>query len=192
MNSARFFFWSLFFFSSLKFCRYAAFGGEVAAFSRDLIDIYRESNPEGVVMTDDIVAPSLVIVWLSKIFPLLLNVHQQVSAALKGQARYDAIAQVWIEAWMILGCLKNFVLERLHWRRSVLVATWFLQWMELPSTLWPVFSPPPLMLTLHWRRDSSDHLTASVPFAWLCRDLLLRLLPWLQLRLPLPPKLLPE
>jgi hypothetical protein len=42
------------------FFRYAAFGGEVAAFSSELINIYRASNPNGVVMTDDIVAPSLV------------------------------------------------------------------------------------------------------------------------------------
>jgi len=56
--------------------RYEAFGGEVAAMSKELIQYIRNKDENLIVMTDDIVAPSLV------------------DKSLEGQARYDAIAQV--------------------------------------------------------------------------------------------------
>jgi beta-glucosidase-like glycosyl hydrolase len=64
---------------------YKSFNGEVAAFSRELIDIYRATNPDGIVMTDDIVAPSLV------------------NAGLKGAERNAAIAEVAFKAFSA-GC----------------------------------------------------------------------------------------
>jgi beta-glucosidase-like glycosyl hydrolase len=64
---------------------YKSFNGDVAAFSRELIDMYRATNPDGIVMTDDIVAPSLV------------------NAGLKGAERNAAIAEVAFKAFSA-GC----------------------------------------------------------------------------------------